>query len=137
MANKKKEDAPKAKRGRPRKAVKVDEEKVAKKRGRPRKHPEVKVEVKRARGRPRKYQVIEQKVEKMQIGDKEYVVKEPQVNKVDSDYLTKHLLSYFTKIMLIHNQLAKQSGIAQPIFERLKTLDFQMAEVCKELLAHS
>jgi hypothetical protein len=105
-----------------------------KKRGRPRKNQGVVTLVKKERGRPRKYDVIEREVEEIKVNDKVYLAQHAKITKVDSDYLVRHLLGYFTKIMIIHNEMSKQKGLMQPLFERLKTLDFQMTEVCQELL---
>lgn len=100
-------------------------------RGRPRKHP-MKVEaaegeVKRGRGRPRKYPIMEK--ERTASGEVKPVLK-----KVESGHLMKHLLSYFTKLLVLHHELSKDSGKYEAIFKRLKSLDFQMAEVCKTVL---
>lgn len=105
-----------------------------KKRGRPRKHPEVVSIVKKERGRPRKYDIIEREVEEIHVNDQVYVAKHPKISKVDSEYLVRHMLGYFTKVMIIHQEMSKQKGLMQPVFERLKTLDSQMTEICQEML---
>ena len=99
-------------------------------RGRPRKHPlPAESQVKRGRGRPRKYSIIEKEM------TKDGVLK-PVFKKVDSGHLVKHFLNYFTKLLILHHELSKEMGKQAPIFARLKNLDFQMVEVCKNLLSN-
>ncbi len=105
-----------------------------KKRGRPRKEVEAVALIKKERGRPRKHEIIEHDIEEILVGDRMYIAKHPKVSKVDSDHLVRHLLNYFTKIILIHQEGAKQKGMTQPLFERLKHLDVQMTDICRELL---
>ena len=87
------------------------------------------------RGRPRKYDIIEVEEEKIVVGDETYVAKHRKVSRVDSDYVVRHLLSYFTRVAVIHQEMAKQKGLMQPVFERLKNLDGQMTEICQKLLS--
>ncbi len=99
-------------------------------RGRPRKHAlPTETQVKRGRGRPRKYSIIEKEM------TKDGVLK-PVFKKVDSGHLVKHFLNYFTKLLVLHHELSKDMGKQAPIFARLKNLDFQMVEVCKNLLTN-
>jgi hypothetical protein len=117
-------------RGRPAK-IKLEqtEERVKRPRGRPRKEiTEPKEEgVKRSRGRPRKYPVLAK--EKLANGEMKSVIK-----KVDSGFLLKHMFQYFNKLLVLHAELSKEAGKNEVIFKRLKVLDFQMAEVCKQIL---
>ena len=119
-------------RGRPRKLVIEGEERVKRPRGRPKKEvvPGLPEEdsVKRGRGRPRKYSVLGK--EKLPSG--EY---KPVIKKVESGVLLKHMFEYFSKLLVLHQELSREAGKAEPIFKRLKTLDFQMIEVCKEVLS--
>ncbi len=114
--------------GRPRKHPVKDQLDVKKGRGRPRKTP-VSDEpvVKRGRGRPRKYQIVE----KERLSDGTF---KPCFKKVESSHLLKHMLNYFTKLLIIHSKLANENKQFQMVFERLKQLDFQMAEVCRTVL---
>lgn len=84
-------------------------------------------EVKRGRGRPRKYPIMEK--ERGLLGEVR-----PILRKVDGGYLMKHLLAYFTKLLVLHHELSKEGGKFEVIFKRLKNLDFQMAEICKTVL---
>ena len=120
----------KRKRGRPPKLKTTLEEGPKRGRGRPRKYPvQEESKVKRGRGRPRKYHVLEQEM------NSDGRMK-PSYNKVDSGYLMQKLLGYFTKLMIVHQTLSKDcKNEHQEIFNRLKGLDFQMAEVCKKILA--
>ena len=109
-------------RGRPRKVhvEGVVEEKEKRPRGRPKKEvdPNQEVGIKRGRGRPRKYTVA--------MGS--------NVVKVDSGLLMKHMMLYFTKLLVIHQTLSKESGVLEPLFKRLQILDFQMVDLCKAIL---
>jgi len=116
--------------GRPRK-IRTEEElsKPKGKRGRPRKYAvSEEIKVKRGRGRPRKYDISEKEMS----STGELI---PTYKKVDSGHLLKQLLNYFTKLLILHNELSKEAGKNEVIFKRLKSLDFQMAEVCKTILA--
>ncbi len=119
-------------RGRPPKPKTESSLEVVKRaRGRPRKEvdpSEIKDTVKRARGRPRKYSILGK--EKMASGEMKPVIK-----KVESGFLLKHMFEYFTKLMILHAELSKEAGKNEVIFKRLKVLDFQMAEVCKNILS--
>ncbi len=119
-------------RGRPPK-VKVESAEIRVKRGRGRPKKEVVVSentetVKRTRGRPRKYPVLAK--EKLPSGEMKSVIK-----KVESGFLLKHMFEYFTKLLILHQELSKEAGKNEAIFKRLKVLDFQMVEVCKEVLS--
>ena len=126
-------------RGRPKKLkVETGEQLPKRGRGRPRKIRPAgqKVEIKfqkKARGRPKKSEVIESEVylkgnQVNQVGHKVY-------KKVDPDYLVKHLLSYFTKLMIVHNGLLESEGEEKrPLFKRLKSIDLQMIGLCREVL---
>ncbi len=59
----------------------------------------------------------------------------PVVKKVESGYLLKHMFQYFTKLLVIHNELSQDTGKSGLLFQRLRALDFQMAEVCKAVLS--
>lgn len=102
---------------------------VKRSRGRPRKYP-VRTEstIKRGRGRPRKYPVI--KKERITSGEYKAVIR-----KVDSGDLMRHMFQYFTKLLVLHSELAKEGEKYAHVFNRLKVLDFQMAEVCKNILS--
>ena len=119
-------------RGRPPKAkTELQEERVKRGRGRPRKEVianESEETIKRARGRPRKYPVLTK--EKLPSGELKSVIK-----KVESGFLLKHMFEYFTKLLVLHQELSKEAGKNEAVFKRLKILDFQMAEVCKEVLS--
>ncbi len=117
-------------RGRPRKHPVADETLPKKGRGRPRKTPVCTDDsvVKRGRGRPRKYPIAEREL--LPNGE----IK-ANFRKVDSCHLMKHLLNYFTKLMIVHSQLAKETSKYEVVFNRMKNLDFQMAEVCRIVLA--
>ena len=117
-------------RGRPRKIQTEEDQNTPKRgRGRPRKYPVVdEVKVKRGRGRPRKYEICTKEVSKMGVIS-------PVYKKVDSGYLMQQLLNYFTKLLILHNQLSKEVGQHAVIYSRLKNLDFQMAEICKTILS--
>ena len=100
-------------------------------RGRPRKNPTATIEttIKKGRGRPRKYMIIER--------DRDFNgAYKPAMKKVESGHLLKHMMNYYTKLMIIHGQLAAEGGIKEPLFQKLKGLDFQMAEMCKKVLAN-
>jgi hypothetical protein len=116
-------------RGRPAK-IKLEDsvERVKRPRGRPRKEVTEKKDdgVKRSRGRPRKYPVL---AKEKQNGEMKSVIK-----KVDSGFLLKHMFQYFTKLLVLHQELSKEAGKNEVIFKRLRVLDFQMAEVCKQIL---
>jgi len=120
----------KRKRGRPPNPKSEVEEGPKRGRGRPRKYPvQEEITVKRGRGRPRKYHILEQ-----EMGPNGEL--KPTYNKVDSGHLMKKLLDYFTKLMIVHQTLSKDcKEDHKEIFNRLKGLDFQMAEVCKKILA--
>ena len=115
-------------RGRPRKTV-VESETVEKRgRGRPRKSlSSEESTVKRGRGRPRKYPIAEKEL--LPNGEIR-----PSFKKVDSAHLLKHMLNYFTKLLILHGKLAQESHKFEMVFTRLKQLDFQMAEICKTVL---
>ncbi len=119
-------------RGRPRKEkVEGSEEVIKRPRGRPRKEvlPQSEEQsIKRARGRPRKYPVLGK--EKNASGEMKSVLK-----KVESGFLLKHMFEYFTKLLILHQELSKEAGKNEIIFKRLKVLDFQMVEVCKTILS--
>jgi len=116
-------------RGRPRKYPVKEESGEKKGRGRPRKFPVAEEpEVKRGRGRPRKYSIMEKEV--LPSG-----LYKPTIKKVDSGHLLKQMFNYFTKLLIIHNELSKMGGKHEAVFNRLKNLDFQMAEVCKTILS--
>ncbi len=119
-------------RGRPPKAkIEGVEERIKRGRGRPKKEVVAIVgeeAVKRARGRPRKYPVLTK--ERLPSGEMKSVIK-----KVESGFLLKHMFEYFTKLLVLHQELSKEAGKNEAIFKRLKVLDFQMAEVCKEVLS--
>ena len=116
-------------RGRPRKHPLKDQNAPKRGRGRPRKHAIVKEKViTRGRGRPRKYPVLEKEI--LPNGE----IK-PNFKKVDSCHLLKHMLTYFTKLMIVHSQMSKSNPNLKPVFDRLKSLDFQMSEVCRTVLA--
>ena len=126
------EETVKRGRGRPPKA-KLENEEVRIKRGRGRPKKEVVATegeqlMKRARGRPRKYPVLAK--EKQASGELKSVIK-----KVESGFLLKHMFEYFTKLLVIHAELSKEAGKNEVVFKRLKALDFQMVEVCKEVLS--
>ena len=59
----------------------------------------------------------------------------PVLKKVESGFLLKHMFEYFTKLLIVHAELAKEPGKNEMVFKRLKLLDFQMVEVCKEILS--
>lgn len=119
----------KKKRGRPRKHPVQDSSLPKRGRGRPRKYPiQTEPVVKRGRGRPRKYPIGQKEI--MPNGELRASFK-----KVDSCHLLKHMLNYFTKLMIVHSQLAKDSPQYEVVFQRLKNLDFQMAEVCRTVLS--
>lgn len=116
-------------RGRPRKnpvEVTVQEKRP---RGRPRKYEKIEADpgMKRSRGRPRKYAVLE----KEQLSDGTF---KPVMKKVDSGHLVQKMMNYFTKLLIIHHELSKEAGPKQVVFDKLKNLDFQMAEMCKKIL---
>lgn len=91
--------------------------------GRPRKYPQKpENQVKRGRGRPRKYTVL----------GKDHV--QNICKKMDSASLLKHMFQYFTKLLLIHDKLEQADEKNAAIYKRLKSLDFQMAEVAKTIL---
>lgn len=119
-------------RGRPPKPkIEGVEERIKRGRGRPKKEVVViegEERVKRARGRPRKYPVLAK--ERLPSGEMKSVIK-----KVESGVLLKHMFEYFTKLLILHGELSKEAGKNEVIFKRLKVLDFQMAEVCKEILS--
>ncbi len=119
-------------RGRPPKVkVEGEVERVKRPRGRPRKEVSadtVEEGIKRARGRPRKYPILGK--EKLPSGEMKPVLK-----KVESGFLLKHMFEYFTKLLILHAELSKEAGKNEAIFKRLKVLDFQMVEVCKEILS--
>ncbi len=119
-------------RGRPPKIkTEVSEDRVKRGRGRPKKEVvivEGEESIKRARGRPRKYPVLAK--ERLPSGEMKSVIK-----KVESGFLLKHMFEYFTKLLVLHQELSKEAGKNEAVFKRLKILDFQMAEVCKEVLA--
>ncbi|MBM3193127.1 MAG: hypothetical protein FJZ59_02705 [Chlamydiae bacterium] len=106
------EEAPKRPRGRPRKEIHSENQEQS---------------IKRARGRPRKYPILGK--EKLPNGEMKPVLK-----KVESGFLLKHMFAYFTKLLIIHQELSKESSKNEVIFKRLKLLDFQMVEVCKTIL---
>lgn len=106
------EEAPKRPRGRPRKEVQEQSEDQS---------------IKRARGRPRKYPILGK--ERLPNGEMKPVLK-----KVESGFLLKHMFDYFTKLLILHQELSKEAGKNEVIFKRLKMLDFQMVEVCKTIL---
>lgn len=120
-------------RGRPRKLKVEGEESVKRARGRPKKEV-IAVEkeddsVKRGRGRPRKYPVLG----KERLPSGEY---KPVLKKVESGILLKHMFEYFSKLLVVHQELSREGGNSlEPIFKRLRVLDFQMVEVCKEVLS--
>ena len=119
----------KKQRGRPPKPKIATTEEVKRPRGRPRKNPEEpKNEIKRGIGRPRKYQVLEK--ERTNTGEVRPVFK-----KVDNNYLMKRLMNYFTRLLVLHNELSNEPGARREVFNRLKSLDFQMAEICKSVLS--
>ncbi len=119
-------------RGRPRKLKVEGEVSVKRPRGRPKKEvvagEKGEEGVKRGRGRPRKYPVLGK--ERLPTG--EY---KPVLKKVESGVLLKHMFEYFSKLLVLHQELSREGGKAEPIFKRLKVLDFQMVEVCKEVLS--
>lgn len=118
-------------RGRPRKPRIEGEEKVKRPRGRPRKEVVSGNEeegIKRSRGRPRKYPILGK--ERLPSGEVKPVLK-----KVDSGFLLKHMFEYFSKLLVLHQELSRDAGKSEPIFKRLKMLDFQMVEVCKTVLS--
>jgi hypothetical protein len=119
-------------RGRPRKEKTEGAEEIVKRpRGRPRKEELPQSEeqsIKRARGRPRKYPILGR--EKLPSGEMKSVLK-----KVESGFLLKHMFEYFTKLLILHQELSKEAGKNEVIFKRLKVLDFQMVEVCKTILS--
>lgn len=116
------------KRGRPRKHPLKDESAPKRARGRPRKHPQSETpKVKRGRGRPRKYPIVEKEI--LPNGE----IK-PNFRKVESGHLLKHMLNYFTKLLILHSKLAQESSKFEEVFNRLKHLDFQMAEICRTIL---
>jgi len=126
------EEIQKRGRGRPPKAkIEGLEERVKKPRGRPRKEevPDQNDDgIKRSRGRPRKYPVLGK--ERLPNGEMKSVIK-----KVESGFLLKHMFEYFTKLLVLHAELSQEAGKHEAVFKRLKVLDFQMAEVCKEILS--
>jgi hypothetical protein len=123
------EEETKRGRGRPRKYPVKEENGEKKGRGRPRKYlVKQEAEVKRGRGRPRKYSILEKEL--LPSG-----LYKPAIKKVDSGHLLKQMFNYFTKLLIIHNELAKMGGRHEVVFNRLKNLDFQMAEVCKTILS--
>ncbi len=119
-------------RGRPPKAKTESlEERIKRPRGRPRKESAPKENddgIKRSRGRPRKYPILAK--ERLPNGEMKSVIK-----KVESGVLLKHMFEYFTKLLILHAELSKEAGKHDAVFKRLKVLDFQMAEVCKEILS--
>lgn len=116
-------------RGRPRKHPVKVEEGEKKGRGRPRKYPvSEEIKIKRSRGRPRKYDIME----KERLSNGEY---KPVIKKVDSGHLLQQMYGYFTKLLIIHSEISKDNPKYEALFLRLKQLDFQMAEVCKTVLA--
>ena len=118
------------KRGRPRKYKEIESCVPKRSPGRPRKNfDNATPKIKRARGRPRKYSILEK-----EKGYNNNVVS--VVKKVDSGYLMKKLLDYFTKLLVIHNEMSKEPGKNEVVFKRLKTLDFQMIEVCKTIFSN-
>ena len=121
---------PKRKRGRPRKERSQEKEIIKRGRGRPRKYKEMdnNPKVKRCRGRPRKYHIMEK-----ELGQEKRVV--AKSNKVDSGYLLKKLMDYFTAALVVHNEMSQHEGGKGEVFKRLKSLDFQMIEVCKTILS--
>ncbi|MBM3202235.1 MAG: hypothetical protein FJZ56_07510 [Chlamydiae bacterium] len=90
--------------------------------------------VKKERGRPKKYDIIEIAEEEIVVGSEVYISKYPKISKVDGDHLVRHLMSYFTRVVIIHHELSKHKNVMQPVFERLKHLDEQMTRICKELI---
>lgn len=126
-------DAPVKKRGRPRKYEPVADNTPKRPRGRPRKYPvRTDIRVQRKRGRPRKYTVAEREV--LVTKDRTHSLQAPVVRKVDTGYLIKHLMQYFTKLLLIHHRI-QQSGLGgEALGKRLKSIDLQMIDICKEVL---
>lgn len=127
-------------RGRPRKhpKVEVDPNAPKRKRGRPRKNPDEAPKpislISRGRGRPKKTTIVTKEiVEGQRTADGKPVLKS-SFQRVDGNYLARHLMSYFTKVVMIHGGLSKEDGVRKELFERLKVLDIQMIDVCKQLL---
>ncbi len=52
---------------------------------------------------------------------------------MDSAFLLKQMLNYFTKLLIIHSKLGENKQF-ELLFNRLKQLDVQMAEVCRTIL---
>ncbi|MCH9611624.1 MAG: hypothetical protein S4CHLAM102_00940 [Chlamydiia bacterium] len=129
----------KRKRGRPRKeVVEGAEVKVKRPRGRPRKEGSVAKPtsfIKRGRGRPKQTTILTKEPMGPGIVDeKGQPMLKSTFQRVDGNYLVKHLMTYLTKVVMIHGELSKMDGVHRELFERLKVLDIQMIDVCTHLM---